>query len=124
MKAVVTSPPPSASRRRRHAYGSGETTAGDIAALQRENAQLREAIDSRALIEQAKGALTLRYGLDDDAAFAVLRRWSQSSNIKVHTVADILINVVCREGSQPCGDREFADWLQEQIRAAPVSVEP
>ena len=92
---------------------------GEVAALERENDQLREAIDSRAVIEQAKGALMLRYGLDDDAAFAVLRRWSQDSNIKLHTVADTLVNTVCRDDPQPPHDSELAGWLEQQVRQIP-----
>lgn len=40
-----------------------------------------------ACIEQAKGALTALFGVDDDAAFAVLLQQSQARNIKVHVVA-------------------------------------
>jgi hypothetical protein len=90
-----------------------------IGALQRENEQLREAIDSRAVIEQAKGALILRYGLDDDAAFAVLRRWSQGSNTKLHTIADVLVNTVCRDDPQPSQESELADWLRQQVLGLP-----
>jgi hypothetical protein len=90
-----------------------------ICELQRENQQLREAIDSRAVIEQAKGALILRYGLDDDSAFAVLKRWSQDSNIKLHTIADVLVNTVCRDDPQPRQDSELADWLGQQVLGLP-----
>ncbi len=62
---------------------TGESRQDEVAALRAENEQLWRAIRSRALIEQAKGALILRYGLDDAAAFAVLRRWSQDSNVKL-----------------------------------------
>src|SRR3990170_5318728 len=92
---------------------------GSIRELQRENEQLREAIDSRAVIEQAKGALILRYGVDDDSAFAVLRRWSQDSNIKLHTIADVLVNTVCRDDPQPPQDSELADWLTQQVLGLP-----
>lgn len=92
---------------------------GQVSDLRQENAQLREAIDSRAVIEQAKGALILRYGFDDDAAFAVLRRWSQDSNVKLHTIADILVNTVCRDDPQPPADTELAEWLHEQVRDFP-----
>jgi hypothetical protein len=85
-----------------------------MCALQRENDQLREALDSRAVIDQAKGALILRYGLDDDAAFALLRRWSQTSNTKVRTIAETLIKV-CRDGSRTSAQSDLAEWLEHQV---------
>ena len=49
--------------------------------------QLREAIESRSTIEQAKGVLMARDGIDADAAFDQLRRWSQDRNIKLREIA-------------------------------------
>ena len=87
----------------------------EVAALRRENSQLREALGHRAVIEQAKGALIWRFRISDDAAFALLRRWSQSSNVKLHTIADVLVNVVCR-GTAPQGPAcELADWLRAEV---------
>lgn len=94
---------------------TGESRQDEVAALRAENEQLRQAIRSRALIEQAKGALNLRYGLDDMAAFAVLRRWSQDSNVKLHTVAETLVNQVCRNGSIAGADHALAQRLHEQL---------
>ena len=59
-------------------------TYGDAVELTR---QLREAIDSRAVIEQAKGVLMGREGLDADAAFDRLRTWSQNRNVKLREIA-------------------------------------
>jgi hypothetical protein len=95
----------------------------EVAALRLENSQLREALGSRAVIEQAKGALIWRFALSDEAAFAVLRRWSQSSNVKLHTLADTLVNVVCRGDTSRTGMVELADWLRAQVsegQPAPV----
>ena len=49
--------------------------------------QLRQAIANRAPIEQAKGILMAAHGIDDAAAFELLRQESQDSNVKLHTVA-------------------------------------
>ncbi len=87
----------------------------EIAALRQENSQLREAIGNRAVIEQAKGALMWRFRISDDAAFALLKRWSQSSNVKLHTLADILVNGVCRGGTTCGSTQEIADWLREEL---------
>jgi GAF domain-containing protein len=53
--------------------------------------QLREAIVSRDLIGQAKGILMERYQVDAGAAFAVLTRTSQATNVKVAAVARRLV---------------------------------
>jgi hypothetical protein len=48
---------------------------------------LQRAIDSRDLIGQAKGILMERFKVDDEAAFQMLVRSSQDTNMKVTTVA-------------------------------------
>jgi GAF domain-containing protein len=50
-------------------------------------AQLRTALDSRVVIEQAKGVIATRRSVDMEEAFHVLRRASQSTNRKLHDVA-------------------------------------
>ena len=52
--------------------------------------ELRTALTSRAVIEQAKGALMASRGIDADAAFALLRHTSQNNNIKLRTVATVV----------------------------------
>jgi len=52
---------------------------------------LLRAVDSRKLIGQAQGILMERFDLDEDAAFAVLRRYSQNHNLKLHTVAETVV---------------------------------
>lgn len=50
-------------------------------------AQLQTALDSRVLIEQAKGFLAARLGIDPDAAFRRLRTDARSSHRSLHEVA-------------------------------------
>jgi PAS domain S-box-containing protein len=50
-------------------------------------AQLQTALDSRVLIEQAKGFLSASFGLDPDAAFQRLRSEARSSHRTIHDVA-------------------------------------
>ncbi len=49
--------------------------------------QLRTAMTSRAVIEQAKGALMARYGMSAEAAFSQLREQSQHRNVKLRDIA-------------------------------------
>lgn len=55
----------------------------------------REAVhasaEHRATIEQAKGAIIMAYGVNDEAAFAMLRWWSRGKNIKVRDLAQRLV---------------------------------
>ena len=50
-----------------------------------------EIANNRAVIEQAKGMLILVYGVDEDAAFEMLRWRSQSTNTKLRTLAEQLV---------------------------------
>jgi GAF domain-containing protein len=61
-------------------------------ATARREANLLVAVDARKLIGQAMGILMERYSLDSDRAFQVLRRYSQDRNVKLHAVAQSLID--------------------------------
>jgi hypothetical protein len=60
-------------------------------AAELEVAQLREAINSRDVIGQAKGILMERRGINADEAFDTLRRASQALNVKLAQVAETLV---------------------------------
>jgi hypothetical protein len=51
-------------------------------------AKLAEFTQNRASIEQAKGMLMLVYGIDDDAAFNLLKWLSQDGNVKLRLLAE------------------------------------
>lgn len=57
-----------------------------------EAAQLRQALNSRDVIGQAKGILMERRGISADEAFDALRRASQSLNVKLTQVAQTLVD--------------------------------
>jgi AmiR/NasT family two-component response regulator len=56
-----------------------------------EEDHLRRAMDTRRMIGEATGILRERFGLSTDQAFGVLRRMSQTHNIKLYQVAQTLI---------------------------------
>jgi AmiR/NasT family two-component response regulator len=58
---------------------------------------LRQALSSRAVIDQAKGILMARHGIDAEAAFALLSETSQRENVKVRDLAARLTEDVLRE---------------------------
>lgn len=50
--------------------------------------QLQQALDSRVLIEQAKGAIAARLGITPDAAFSLLRAFARRESSRLADVAD------------------------------------
>jgi GAF domain-containing protein len=56
--------------------------------------QLQEALESRAVIERAKGVVMAREGCDEDAAFELLRRASQDHNRKLRDVARTVVDAL------------------------------
>lgn len=77
--------------------------------------QLHEALQRRTVIGQATGILIERFGLAPDQAFAVMRRVSQQQNLKVHALAEHLVQtgVLPQYGSArpPEGHAEDGDGL-------------
>jgi len=65
--------------------------AGVALGRSRREQHLSLAIDSRHLVGMAQGLLMERFGLDQDNAFAVLRRYSQERNVKLRVVAEQLL---------------------------------
>jgi AmiR/NasT family two-component response regulator len=50
-------------------------------------AQLEHALQSRVVIEQAKGVVAERYGLGFDEAFHLIRRAARTHRMKLHELA-------------------------------------
>lgn len=74
-------------------------------------------IDATALLERAKGALMLHYGVDSHQAFAVLVGWARTSHTPLPTIADALLRGIC-EGNPETDVRErtLLRWLEAQLR--------
>jgi pyruvoyl-dependent arginine decarboxylase (PvlArgDC) len=62
-----------------------------IEALRTENDQLRTALRTRIVIEQAKGVLAERLGLEVDVAFERLRREARTRRMKLHAFAAAVV---------------------------------
>ena len=73
-----------------------------LADAHRTTLQLREALETRDIIGQAKGILLAQGAADDAAAFAILIAASQNANTKLHAIAQNLVDAVTsRNGSRP-----------------------
>lgn len=60
-------------------------------ATARKQESLAEAVDARKLVGQAMGILMERYQIGDEQAFAILRRYSQDTNVKLREIARELV---------------------------------
>ena len=67
---------------------------------------VREIAEQRAFIEQAKGMLMFIYGLDENAAFDLLRWQSQQHNVKLRLLAEQVVKDIAELGRRkPLQDR-------------------
>lgn len=55
-------------------------------------ANLYRRLMSQPVIEEAKGILMGHYGMNAEVAYRVLQRWSQDGNVKLRTVAQVLVD--------------------------------
>ena len=75
-------------------------------ATQLQERQLHQALETRTVIGQATGILIERFGLTPDQAFAVMRRVSQHHNMKLHTLAEHLVQTGVLLDSTPAARRQ------------------
>jgi GAF domain-containing protein len=99
---------------RPHAYGEDDVAVGEqvaswialaignaeaAARTSEELAHLRIAMQSRAVIEQAKGILIERHKITEEQAFTLLTHASQGSNVKLRDIADELVRTGLLRGT-------------------------
>ncbi|MGW5657893.1 ANTAR domain-containing protein [Streptomyces humi] len=101
----------------------GESETERILHLQEEVDQLKEAVTSHAVVDQAIGMVVALGRVTPDEGWAVLKEVSQHTNIKLRNVADLIL-VWGRSGDMPPEIRaELADALERygptQIPGAP-----
>ena len=91
------------------------TDAPLIPAQSRAVAHETRPMSSTALVEQAKGALVFRFGIDADTELAVLELWADQREQELTRIAYVLVHDICRGVDEP-SDTDLARWLEEQLR--------
>lgn len=89
----------------------------DVSAPAREHASqaVTAATADRAAIEQAKGALMFAYGVDATAAFGLLSRFSQQSNVKLSVLAQRVVASMTEQRDRP-GEATMLELLDDVVR--------
>jgi hypothetical protein len=76
--------------------GSGEGLSDGLDQLLADYQHLQRRLATLPVIEQAKGVLIGRFGIDADTAFALLRRWSSHSNVKLRDICRLLVDTAAQ----------------------------
>jgi AmiR/NasT family two-component response regulator len=63
----------------------------EVAALEAEVSDLRERLETRKLVDRAKGLLQVRRGLDEAAAYRVLQRASMDQRTTMRAIAEAML---------------------------------
>jgi AmiR/NasT family two-component response regulator len=71
-------------------------TASALLEQRRTSEQLQAALDSRVIIEQAKGIVAAQRGISVDQAFAVLRKHANDRNLQLRLVAEAVVKLGLR----------------------------
>lgn len=79
--------------------------------------------EAAALLEQAKGVLIFRYGIDADTAFALVERWAAESDVRMETVAHAVVHEICQGDHSTPTDPALVRFLEEQLRREFPGVE-
>lgn len=86
--------------------------------LRIEVVQLRRAMQTRPVIDLARGVLMASFGLSADDAWQVLVSVSQNTNTKLHEVADSLVGAVTGDDLPESFQDQIAETVT-RLRAAP-----
>ncbi|MER6264857.1 ANTAR domain-containing protein [Streptomyces sp900105245] len=96
-----TAPPAAAGARTASAVA--RERAEQLELLRLEIEQLRHALDSRPVIDQARGVLMAAHACTPDQAWEILREASQRTNTKLRQVAAAVTESATRDGPAPPG---------------------
>lgn len=70
----------------------------------------------RSVVEQAKGALMLHYGVSSYESLAAMARWAREAGVSVPEVAHALVKGVC-QGRVTQETEGMVRWLEQRLRA-------
>jgi PAS domain S-box-containing protein len=94
-----------------HGYYVDITPTHDRSREELITARVAEITNQRAVIEQAKGMLMLVYGLDENAAFDLLKWRSQSGNVKIRRLAETIVATFRDIREEGIGSRSAFDHV-------------
>jgi anti-anti-sigma factor len=86
--------------------------------------QLQGALNSRVIIEQAKGAVAQARGVNVDEAFALIRGYARSNNRRLGKVAQSIIANIDAIPELALPDRRPSDEASSRRRAGPTRTSP
>lgn len=69
-----------------------------------------------AVLEQAKGVLIFRYGIDALTAFSLLELWSAESGHGVDAIAQAMVHDICQGDRGANSDPQLVRWLEDRLR--------
>ena len=94
-----------------HAHRIGDTPA-EVLELRGRVGELQEALDSRAIIEQAKGVLAQQSGVTLDTAFEILRRRARNQRSSLIEICAETVAIVEMEGRESPQSSETQPSMQ------------
>jgi hypothetical protein len=86
-------------------------TVDEQASMAQELADLQQKLATLPVIEQSKGLLMAHYGIDADTAFAILRRWSSHTNLKLRVISRLLVDAA----SEPVDSESDDDTSRRKL---------
>ena len=76
---------------------------------------MTDTVSDVAVVEQAKGALMLRYGVGSYESLGAMVAWAREAEVTVHEVAHALVKGVCQGHVTP-DTRAMVRWLEKRLR--------
>ena len=88
----------------------------ELTTLEAEVADLRERLETRKLVDRAKGVLQDRHGLDEAAAYRWIQRTSMDRRLTMRQVAELVSSTAATPASDQAGDRRRPTCVSRRAR--------